>query len=109
MKIGRQPHSKVCAVVPTPRINAELSEEPVEGPVAAGFFLAIVPSALYARGMCSVDLRGSGNLLPTPYENYAAVFDCDWSLQLLQSSSQTTVDTWVNPVDLTILFAVSFH
>ena len=26
MKIGRQPHSKVRAVVPTPRTNAELSE-----------------------------------------------------------------------------------
>jgi hypothetical protein len=38
MKIGRQPHSKVRAVVPTPRTNAELSEEPVEGPAAAASF-----------------------------------------------------------------------
>jgi hypothetical protein len=30
VKTGRQPHSRVCALIPTPRINAELSEEPVE-------------------------------------------------------------------------------
>jgi hypothetical protein len=38
MKIGRKQHSKVRAVVPTPRTNAELSEEPVEGPCCRDFF-----------------------------------------------------------------------
>ena len=30
IKTGRQPHSRVLALIPTPRINAELSEEPGE-------------------------------------------------------------------------------